>query len=572
MRVLPRRRPRARRPDSVGLLRAPAARWLPRRTVRLRLTLLYGALFLLAGAALLAITYTLVASTRSTATVTARTDVSHGGQQIIVTVNSFGAGAALAVPAPQQSVPGPPVGGKPLSSGSASARSSGSVSAQPSGSVSAQPSGSASASSGSASAPSSGSVSARPSGSGSARQSGSASGSVAAPSPNASFYAAGAVGPASQLPVGVTANPSVFIKEALDRERSGVLGQLLLWSGTALGIMALASVALGWWIAGRVLAPLRRMTASARQISAENLYERLAIDGPDDELKELADTFDGLLARLQGAFDAQRGAFEAQRRFVANASHELRTPLTLQRAMIEVTLADPEADASTLRAAFGRVLAAGEQQENLIEALLTLARSERGLDRREPVDLAAEVRRAMTATRRVGPTTHRARRPQITLALAPATLAGDRRLVERLAVNLLDNALRHNIADGWVEVSTETVEQCAVLRVTNSGRIIAPGDVPALMEPFRRAAPQRAGHVNGHGLGLSIAAAIAAAHDADLRINARLEGGLEIEARFPPVPTATAATATELTPTRPDDTPPAPAPPPVSPRLIAPKP
>ncbi len=146
--------------------------------------------------------------------------------------------------------------------------------------------------------------------------------------------------------------------------------------------MTVASVGLGWLVAGRALRPLRAITGAARSISASSLHSRLALTGPDDELKELGDTFDGLLARLEAAFTAQR-------QFAANASHELRTPLARQRTLIEVALADPQPSVPALQAACGRVLAAGEQQERLIEALLTLARSQRGLDRLEPVDLAA---------------------------------------------------------------------------------------------------------------------------------------------------------------------------------------
>jgi signal transduction histidine kinase len=490
---------RARLLAPARLLRRLAARWLPRRTVRLRLTLLYGSLFLLAGAALLAITYTLDASTLSTATVTAK--ATSDGHQVLVQVSSSGNGPPLALLGSRPDHPGTPSG----------VARSGVI-----------PSGPA---------------------------------AISVPAGNVAFQA-GNTAKASPvgLPAGVTVNPGVFVKEALDRQRSSELAQLLLWSGAALAIMALVSVGLGWWIAGRVLAPLRRMTASARQISAENLYERLALDGPDDELKELGDTFDGLLTRLEGAFEAQQSAFEAQRRFVANASHELRTPLTVQRAMMEVALADPDADAGSLRVAFARAIAAGEQQEHLIEALLTLARSERGLDRREAVDLAAEVRLAMAAVGEVRPAGHDrgTRGPRITLDLRPAALAGDRQLVERLAVNLLDNAARHNAPDGWVHVTTETAQKRATLRVVNSGPVLAPDDVPALLEPFRDAAPARAGRRHGHGLGLSIAAAIATAHGADLRVDARPEGGLEIEVSFPAIPIAAPAVAKVAPGARPD--------------------
>jgi signal transduction histidine kinase len=166
------------------------------------------------------------------------------------------------------------------------------------------------------------------------------------------------------------------------------LHHLLIWSAIALAIMAVISIALGWLVAGRVLRPLRAMTATARQISERNLHERLAIDGPHDELKELADTVDGLLDRLQTAFDAQR-------RFVANASHELRTPLTLERALLEASLSDPAATLESAQATQERLLGIGEQQERLLEALLTLASSQRGLDHREPIDLSAVTETAL---------------------------------------------------------------------------------------------------------------------------------------------------------------------------------
>ena len=173
-----------------------------------------------------------------------------------------------------------------------------------------------------------------------------------------------------------------FLQGVVEAQRTHDLNVLLIVSGAALAAMALTSVGLGWFAAGRVLAPLRTMTATTRHISAENLDARLSLSGPDDELKELGDTIDGLLARLEHAFDAQR-------RFVANASHELRTPLTLERAMIEVALADPDASTSSLREVCRRVLAIGAEQERLIDALLTLARSQRGIEHRERLDLDA---------------------------------------------------------------------------------------------------------------------------------------------------------------------------------------
>jgi signal transduction histidine kinase len=299
------------------------------------------------------------------------------------------------------------------------------------------------------------------------------------------------------------------------RDRS----QLLLWSVVALAVMAVASIVIGWVVAGRVLAPLRTMTARARRISADSLDARLALSGPDDELKELGDTIDGLLERLEHAFDAQR-------RFVANASHELRTPLTLERATLEVALADPYASEASLRAACERVLAAGAEQERLITALLDLARSERGLDHREAVALDDVVAGALSAAPVADGVT-------VTTALEPARVSGDARLLERLAANLLENALEHNVPSGWVRVGTATEDGRAVLRVSNGGPKIEPGEVDGLIEPFRRA-DGRLSH-RGHGLGLSIVAAIASAHDAELAVRALDLGGLEVGVTFPPV-------------------------------------
>jgi signal transduction histidine kinase len=230
----------------------------------------------------------------------------------------------------------------------------------------------------------------------------------------------------SSLPAG-TRSPQA-------QQHAADLLQFLTQSGLALAIMALVSIGLGWLVAGRILRPLRVMTATSRQISEDNLHQRLAVQGPSDELKDLADTFDGLLARLEDAFDAQR-------RFVANASHELRSPLTLERAMIEVALADPTASADSLRATCIDLLAAGEQQERLIEALLTLARSQRGLDHRQPFDLAALAAAVLQAREPEA----QVRGLHISASLTPAPAAGDPLLIERLIGNLVDNALRHNV-------------------------------------------------------------------------------------------------------------------------------
>jgi len=295
--------------------------------------------------------------------------------------------------------------------------------------------------------------------------------------------------------------------------------------------MAAASMGLGWVVAGRVLQPLRTITTAARRISASSLYQRLALDGPDDELTELGKTFNGLLARLERSFTAQR-------QFVANASHELRTPLARQRTLVEVALRDPDPTVASLQQTMERVLATGEEQERLIEALLTLARSQRGLDRREPFDLAALTRTAVSATE--GEAAERGVRVNTSLGSAPSQ--GDQRLAERLAANLVDNAVRHNVPGGWVEVATGIQSGRSVLSVSNTGPVIAPDQVERLFQPFGRLEAARLGR-DGLGLGLSIVTAIAAAHDADLRARPLADGGLEVEVHFPPAPGSPPGTA-----------------------------
>jgi signal transduction histidine kinase len=316
----------------------------------------------------------------------------------------------------------------------------------------------------------------------------------------------------------------------LGAARSDELRQLIIDSGIALAIMAAASTGLGWVVAGRVLQPLRTITTAARRISASNLYQRLALDGPDDELTELGKTFNGLLARLERSFTAQR-------QFVANASHELRTPLARQRTLVEVALRDPDATVASMQQTMQRVLATGEEQERLIEALLTLARSQRGLDRREPLDLAAVTGAAVSATE--ADAAERGVRVNASLGSAPSQ--GDQRLTERLAANLVDNAVRHNVADGWVEVATGVRSGRAVLSVSNTGPVIAPDQVERLFQPFGRLEATRLSR-DGLGLGLSIVTAIAAAHDADLRARPLPGGGLEVEVHFPPAPDSTPGT------------------------------
>ncbi|HWC85605.1 MAG TPA: ATP-binding protein [Solirubrobacteraceae bacterium] len=304
------------------------------------------------------------------------------------------------------------------------------------------------------------------------------------------------------------------------------LHQLLITSLAALGVMAIVSIGLGWLVAGRVLRPVRTITAAARDISASSLHQRLALDGPDDELHELGSTFDALLGRLEASF-------EAQRQFVANASHELRTPLARQRTVAEVALSDPDATVESLRQSHERVLAAGEQQERLIEALLTLARSERGLARRESFDLAAVAESVLGGR---GAELER-RSLRVEAALAPAPALGEPRLAERLVANLIDNAIRHNVdSTGWVRVATALTGNEATISVTNTGPLIPPGEVERLVQPFQRLDGDRVAEREGVGLGLSIADAIARAHGGELAVKAQPGGGLAVEATFPVFP------------------------------------
>ncbi|MGI5241632.1 sensor histidine kinase [Dactylosporangium sp. CA-139066] len=319
--------------------------------------------------------------------------------------------------------------------------------------------------------------------------------------------------PAAPAPPGASASPEV----AAHGQQAETLRRLLVNSLVALAVMASAAICIGWVMAGRALRPVADMTATVRRISADRLDRRLAVSGPDDELKKLADTFDELLDRLQAAFTAQR-------RFIANASHELRTPLTLQHTLAEVALADPQADAPSLRAVLGRVLVAGRQQEHLIEALLTLARSQQGLHQRQRVDLATVTRHTLTQGGDPG--------LRIESALHPAATSGDRALIERLVENLLDNAVRHNVPDGWISVTTGVQSGRPTLRISNSGPVIPPAQVPMLLEPFQRLGNDRRSTSDGLGLGLSIVAAIIDAHHGALDVRPLPQGGLDVTVTF----------------------------------------
>jgi signal transduction histidine kinase len=299
------------------------------------------------------------------------------------------------------------------------------------------------------------------------------------------------------------------------------LPEVLLYSAAGLAVLAVASVALGWLVADRALRPLRVITAAARAISASSLDERLNLAGGYDEFQELGHTLNGLFARLEAAF-------ESQRHFVANASHELRTPLTAERTVLQVALADPDASAESLRAACEQVLQLGEQQERLVNALLTLATSQSGLRYREPFDLAEVTARVVTdrqpGAARLG--------VRVTTSLDPAIVTGDPRLAESLVANLVDNAVRHNMPDGQVQVTTGTHGDLRCLSVANTGPVIPQGEVGRLLEPFQQLGGERTRHEGGHGLGLAIIAAVASAHDAGLAVRARPEGGLDVTVTF----------------------------------------
>jgi len=315
-------------------------------------------------------------------------------------------------------------------------------------------------------------------------------------------------------------------KASLEDQRTRTLSRLLDYSLAALAALVFASTWLGWIVAGRALRPVHAITAAARRASEENLGERIALAGPHDELKDLADTFDAMLGRLDAAFASQR-------RFVANASHELRTPLTVMRTAIDVTLAKPGRTPAQLEAMAVDVRQAVDRAEALIEALLTLARSDRGTGATEPLDVAAlaeDVLDAAAPAIRARPVTMQA-------VLEPAPAEGDPVLVERLITNLIDNAIRHNDPGGWVQVATGTRNGMAFIDVANGGPLIPAELVPSLFEPFQRLADRaladRAGSPDGTGLGLSIVRSVALAHRGHAAARARPAGGLEVTVSLP---------------------------------------
>ncbi|MGH3381228.1 MAG: HAMP domain-containing sensor histidine kinase [Actinoallomurus sp.] len=297
--------------------------------------------------------------------------------------------------------------------------------------------------------------------------------------------------------------------------------QLLVGSLIALGVMVAASVVLGRLVAGRVLRPLRTMTATTRRISADNLHERLAVPGPSDEVKDLADTIDELLERLEGAFAAQR-------RFVANASHELRTPLTTMRASLDVAVAKPEPAPPSTVALVSRLRTELDQVDRLLESFLVLARTQHGdLPDRTTVSPGVLVSAAL-ADRAADVA---ARGLTVREDLDPVRVRGSATLLRRMVDNVVDNAIRHNVEGGWIRVATSPSGAFALLVVETGGEILDQGQVVELAQPFRRLGADRTG--SGAGLGLSIVAAIAAAHGGDLDLSARPSGGLRVAISLP---------------------------------------
>jgi len=314
-------------------------------------------------------------------------------------------------------------------------------------------------------------------------------------------------------------SPEASVAEAVRAQlRADALHKLLVEYLLALGAMTMVSVVAGWLLAGRALRPLRHITATARRVSGQNLGERIALSGPADELKELADTFDGMLARLDAAFASQR-------HFVANASHELRTPLAIMRTEADVALADPGATAGELRAMGEAMLETIDRCERLIESLLTLARSEASSGAEELVDLAALAGDCITDLHARAVEVE----VEVTDHLQPAPVRGEPRLLERMIANLVDNGIRHNEPGGFLEVLTGSEAGRAFVVVRNGGAVIDPSDAQTLPEPFRRLGRG----VAGFGLGLSIVRSVAEAHGGRALVAALVAGGLEVRIELP---------------------------------------
>ncbi|WP_326561691.1 sensor histidine kinase [Micromonospora sp. NBC_01796] len=325
----------------------------------------------------------------------------------------------------------------------------------------------------------------------------------------------------------------IFVRELQEDVKQNALDSLLTQGGIALAVVSAAAIAFGWLVAGRALQPLHQITGTARRIAGANtagrgLHERIALRGPQDEVRELADTFDLMLERLDRSFDGQR-------RFVANASHELRTPLALNRALVELAVTRPGASAD-VRQLGESLLAVNERHERLIEGLLTLADSESELTDRTSFDLAEVAAHVLNQQAAEGaePDPTRALAREAVRELAPAPTSGDAVLLERLTSNLVENALRHNLpAGGWVSVRTGLVDGRPTLVVSNTGPVVPGYEIETIFQPFRRLRGERLGGGRGFGLGLSIVRAVARAHGGSVDARPRDGGGLVVSVTLP---------------------------------------
>jgi signal transduction histidine kinase len=309
---------------------------------------------------------------------------------------------------------------------------------------------------------------------------------------------------------------AAFQQQGAQAQYDRTLSYLLQVSLITLVVVVAIAAILGWFFAGRALRPVHRITAAARAASENDLSARVGLHGPRDELRELADTFDEMLDRLQAAF-------EGQRRFIANASHELRTPLTVMRTTLDVVLANPESTPDDLRGMATDVRVAVDHAERLIGALLILARNERGLAVREAVDLATVAEDVLDTTdpgdRRVHST------------LEPAVISGDAMLAERLVANLVDNAVRYSAAGGDIWITTRTAASGSELSVVNAGPVLGAADAVRIFEPFQRLS-ERTSH-DGVGLGLAIVRSIAVVHGGTVTASPRDGGGLSVTVTIP---------------------------------------
>ncbi|MEU8552196.1 HAMP domain-containing sensor histidine kinase [Streptomyces roseoverticillatus] len=326
------------------------------------------------------------------------------------------------------------------------------------------------------------------------------------------------------LPQGSATNSDTFmngLRLCMEHQRAMALDGLLKRSLLALLGLAVIAFAFGYAMAGRVLSPLGKMTRTARRVAATDLSRRIELGGPEDELKELSDTFDEMLDRLERAFTAQQ-------RFVANASHELRTPLAINRTLLEVTLSDPGAPPE-LQQLGKTLLATNERSEQLVEGLLLLARSDNEIVDRKPVDLAEVASRALDQTRSEA----QGKGVELRGTRQPAVVQGNGVLLERIALNLVQNAVRYNVPDGWVEVTTEAQPGQAVLVVENTGPVVPAYELDNIFEPFRRLRTERTGSDKGVGLGLSIVRSVARAHGGRITAEPREGGGLIMRVVLP---------------------------------------